>query len=244
MKLILLVRDDAVLDAATVSAPLIAKPVMQRKGSYSSYSASDSSSSDSHSSDSDSEASHKSSSNQSDQQQGTQDVETSVSRRSVLGLRTRPPKRRVCIQSSGSDNEASDRQSNDGSDYVVSQSEKSEDDLEEDSVSGSHSADSMYSDEYLPKKRTTTQRMKRKSTKVNSTSGRIVVTTMIWGIRYGILILTRMEFGDHPGLESFPVVIQQKMTLTVNMVAMGRITKGIIIIIDCSITMINYFCHS
>ena len=155
-----------------VSAPLVSKPVVQRKDSCSSYSASGSSSSDSQSSDTDSEASHKSSSSQSyksEQQQGRQDgkVEASVSRRSVLGLRTRPPKRRVCIQSSESEDEASDKKSNDGSDYVISQSEKSEDELEEGSVSASESAESIWSDEYLPKKRTITRRTKKKPAKVN-----------------------------------------------------------------------------
>ena len=161
------------LDTTAVSAPLVSKPAIQRKDSCSSYSASGSSSTDSQSSDSESDASHKSSSSQSyksDQQQGGHDenVESNLSRRSVLGLRTRPPKRRVCIQSSESEDEVSDRQSNDGSDYVVSHSEKSEDDLEEDSVSGSESAESVWSDEYLPKKRTTTRRTKKKSSKVNS----------------------------------------------------------------------------
>ena len=160
------------MDTAVVSAPLVSKPVMQRKDSCSSYSASGSSSSDSQSSDSDSEASHKSSSSQSyksEKQQGRQGekTEANVSRRSVLGLRTRPPKRRVCIQSSGSE-EVSDKKSNDGSDYVVSQSEKSEDNLEEDSVSASESAESIWSGEYLPKKRTTTRQTKKKPAKVNS----------------------------------------------------------------------------
>ena len=155
-----------------ISAPLVSKPVVQRKDSCSSYSASGSSSSESQSSDSDSEASHKSSSSQSyksEQQQGRQDkkVEPSVSRRSVLGLRTRPPKRRVCIQSSGSEEEVSDKQSNDGSDYVASQSEKSEE-LDEESASASGSAESIWSDEYLPKKRTITRRTKKKPAKVNS----------------------------------------------------------------------------
>ena len=158
------------LDTAAVTAPLVSKPVIQRKDSCSSYSASGSSSTDSQSSDSESDASHKSSSSQSyksEQQQGRHD-ENVESRRSGLGLRTRPPKRRVCIQSSESEDEVSDKQSNDGSDYVVSHSEKSEDDLEEDSVSGSESAGSIWSDEYLPKKRTTTRRTKKKSSKVNS----------------------------------------------------------------------------
>lgn len=173
MKIIFTDRDDTVLDAETVSAPLVSKPVTQRKESCSSYSASGSSSTDSQSSESESDASHKSSSSQSyksEQQQRGQDkhVESNPSRRSVLGLRTRPPKRRVCIQSSGSEDEVSDRQSNDGSDYVISHSEKSEDELEEDSVSGSESAESIWSDEYLPKKRTATRRTKKKSTKVNS----------------------------------------------------------------------------
>lgn len=173
MKIIFTDRDDTVLDAETVAAPLVSKPVTQRKESCSSYSASGSSSTDSQSSESESDASHKSSSSQSyksEQQQRRQDehVESNPSRRSVLGLRTRPPKRRVCIQSSGSEDEVSDRHSNDGSDYVVSHSEKSEDELEEDSVSGSESADSIWSDEYLPKKRTATRRTKKKSTKVNS----------------------------------------------------------------------------
>jgi len=162
-----------VLDATLVSAPLVSKPTTQRKDSCSSYSASGSSSSGSQSSDSESDASHKSSSSQSyktEQQRRRQDehVDTGLSRRSVLGLRTRPPKR-VCIQSSGSnDEEASDRQSN-GSDYVLSQSEKSddEDDVEEDSVSGSESAESIWSDEYLPKKRTAARCTRKKHTKVN-----------------------------------------------------------------------------
>ena len=160
------------LDAALVAAPLVAKPVMQRKDSCSSYSASGGSSSDSQSSDSDSEASHRSSSSQSyksEKQRGRQDKSsgTNLSRRSVLGLRTRPPKRALCIQSSGSEgDEVSDRQSNDGSDYIASQSEKSEDELEEDSISGSESAESIWSDEYLPKKRKT-RRAKKKPTKVS-----------------------------------------------------------------------------
>ena len=156
----LLVRDDTVLVTTLVSAPLVSKPVTQEKDSCSSYSASGSSSSDTRSSDSDSDASHKSSSSQSyklEQQQMRHDenAETSVSRCSVLGLRTHPPKRKVCIQSSGGE-EVSDRHSNDGSDYVVLQSEKSEDELEEDSASGSESTNSIWSDEYLPKKRTAT----------------------------------------------------------------------------------------
>lgn len=161
------------LDEALVSAPLVTKPPIQRRDSCSSYSASGSSSSDSQSSDCDSDASHKSSSSQSykseQQQQGKEEehVEMSTSRRSVLGLRTRPPKRKLCIQSSESEeDEVSDKQSNDGSDYVMSQSEKSEDDLEEDSVSGSESAESIWSDEYLPKKKTTTRRAKKRPTKV------------------------------------------------------------------------------
>ena len=161
------------LDAALVAAPLVAKPVMQRKDSCSSYSASGGSSSDSQSSDSDSEASHRSSSSQScsksEKQRGRQDKSsgTNLSRRSVLGLRTRPPKRALCIQSSGSEgDEVSDRQSNDGSDYIASQSEKSEDELEEDSISGSESAESIWSDEYLPKKQKT-RRAKKKPTKVS-----------------------------------------------------------------------------
>lgn len=185
MKIILLVRDDTVLDTAAVTAPLVPKPVVQRKDSCSSYSASGSSSTDSQSTDSDSDASHKSSSSQSyksEQQQRRQDehVETSVSRRSVLGLRTRPPKRRVCLQSSESEDEASERQSNDGSDYVVSQSEKSEDDLEEDTASGSDSAESVWSDEYLPKKKTTTRRTKKKPTKVNMVVMELFVTPTTW----------------------------------------------------------------
>ena len=154
-----------------VAAPLVAKPVVQRKDSCSSYSASGSSSSDSQSSDSDSEASRRSSSSQSyksEKQQGRRDEANGAnsSRRSVLGLRTRPPKRAICIQSSGSEeDEVSDKQSNDGSDYVASQSEKSEDELEEDSISGSESAESIWSD-YLPKKRAT-RRAKKKPTKVS-----------------------------------------------------------------------------
>ena len=215
-----------------ISAPLVSKPVVQRKDSCSSYSATGSSSSESQSSDSDSEASHKSSSSQSyksEQQQGRQDekVETSVSRRSVLGLRSRPPKRRVCIQSSGSEEEeVSDKQSNDGSDYVVSQSEKSEDELEEESVSASESGESIWSDEYLPKKRTTTRRTKKKPAKVNSIP--LFVTCICnMGTRYGILTLTHTGFGDHLGQESFPVVMQQTMTQTVNMVAPERAIEGI-----------------
>lgn len=213
-----------------VSAPLVSKPVVQRKDSCSSYSASGSSSSESQSSESESEASHKSSSSQSyksEQQQGRQDekVHPSVSRRSVLGLRTRPPKRRVCIQSSGSE-EVSDKQSNDGSDYVVSQSEKSEDELEEESVSASESAESIWSDEYLPKKKTITRRTKKKPAKVNSVA--LFVTYVCnMGTRYGILILTHTGFGDHLGQESFPVVMQQIMTLTVNMMVPERAIEGI-----------------
>lgn len=51
------------------------------------------------------------------------------------------------------------------------------------------------------------------------------------GTRYGTLILTRMEFGDHPGPENFPVVIQEKMTQTVNMMmGIERITEGTLLI--------------
>lgn len=155
----------------------------QRKDSCSSYSASGScSSDDAQSSDSDSDTSHKSSSSQgykSEQQQGRKDehVDTNVSRRSVLGLRTRPPKR-VCIQTSGSEDEPSDRQSN-GSDYVLSQSEKSEDDLEEESGSRSESAESIWSDEYLPKKRTVTRQTKKKSAKVFAVVGLFTII-LVW----------------------------------------------------------------
>ena len=47
------------------------------------------------------------------------------------------------------------------------------------------------------------------------------------GTRYGILILTRMGFGDHLGLESCLAVMQQKMILTVSTMGLERIIEGI-----------------
>ena len=159
------------LDDALVPA-VLTQPAKKKTNSCSSYSASgsssSSSSSDSHSSDSESNVSHKSSSangtSKSDHEEYKNDA--GLSRRSVLGLRSRPTKR-VRIQSSDSDNEPGDKQSN-GSDYVASESEKSEEEEEHD-FSASESAESMWSDEYVPKKRaktTTMRRTKQRSAKV------------------------------------------------------------------------------
>ena len=163
----LLYSDGMMLDDALVPA-VLTQPAKRKANSCSSYSASGSgSSSDSHSSDSESKVSHKSSSNSSKSDFEEHSNNAGLSRRSVLGLRTRPPKR-VCIQSSDSDNdnEPCDKQSN-GSDYVASESEKSEEE-EDNNFSASESAESMLSDEYIPKKRTktTTRRTKQGSAKV------------------------------------------------------------------------------
>jgi len=163
---VLLYSDGMMLDDALVPAALT-HPAKRKTNSCSSYSASGSgSSSDSNSSDSESKASHKSSSNSSKSDLEEHSNNAGLSRRSVLGLRTRPPKR-VCIQSSDSDNEPCDKQSN-GSDYVASESEKSEEE-EDNDFSASGSAESMLSDEYIPKKRaktTATRRTKQRSAKV------------------------------------------------------------------------------
>jgi len=167
------------LDETLVPA-VLTQPAKRKTNSCSSYSASGSSSSDSHSSDSESSMSHNSSSanNSSKSDCEERNGNTGLTRRSVLGLRTRPPKR-VRIQSSDSDNEFCDKQSN-GSDYVASESEKSE--VEEDNFSATESVESMCSDEYLPKKKTktTARRTKQKSAKVFVSGGRSVVICVLW----------------------------------------------------------------